>query len=127
MTSNKRINESLANGTSCYGMYLKLKDGCHFKKENWDGYMVNTIFASEVDYIICKREKTPPGKLPYFMVKTEKNQVTATLKDIVDIPIKDIAVTQLPLNSNIATTCHKLQGKTLDNLVVNSWNYTVEN
>ena len=31
------------------------------------------------------------------------------------------------MNSNIATTCHKLQGKTLENLVINSWNYTTPN
>ena len=31
------------------------------------------------------------------------------------------------MNSNIATTCHKLQGKTLDNLVINSWNYRLKN
>ena len=32
-----------------------------------------------------------------------------------------------PINSNIATTCHKLQGKTLDNLIINSWNYGMQN
>ena len=34
-----------------------------------------------------------------------------------------IRVTYIPINSNISTTGHKLQGKTLDNLIVNSWAY----
>ena len=127
MTSNKRLNEALANGTSCYGMYIKLKEGCSYKKENWGGYMVNTIQASKLQYMICKREKVSTGQQQYFKIKPEQCQVTAKLKDIVDIPIKDISIKQFSLNSNIATTCHKLQRKTLDNLVINSWNYRVEN
>ena len=89
--------------------------------------MVNTIQASEIQYMICKREKVSTGQQQYFKIKPEQCQVTAKLKDIVDIPIIDISVQQFPMNSNIATTCHKLQGKTLDNLVINSWNYRVEN
>ena len=127
MTSNKRLNEALATGTSCYGMYIKLKEGCSYKKGNWGRYMVNTIQASEIQYMICKREKVSTGQQQYFKIKPEQCQVTAKLKDIVDIPIIDISVQQFPMNSNIATTCHKLQGKTLDNLVINSWNYRVEN
>ena len=35
MTSNKkRIKEELANGTCCYGEYIKLKKDCQFTKEN---------------------------------------------------------------------------------------------
>ena len=34
---------------------------------------------------------------------------------------------QLPMNDNIATTGHKLQGATLTNLIVKSWDYKVTN
>ena len=34
MNTNERINEKLANGTSCRGLYVKLKRGCQFVKEN---------------------------------------------------------------------------------------------
>ena len=57
INTNKRIKERLANGTCCYGMYIVLRKNCKFKPECWEGYMVNTIQASEVAYIICKREK----------------------------------------------------------------------
>ena len=36
-------------------------------------------------------------------------------------------MTQFVVNSNIATTGHKLQGTTKDSLTVNSWNYTFTN
>ena len=129
MNSNTRIKEGLANGTSCYGMYIQLKDGCGYKKENWNDYMVNTVCASDIEYIICRREnKKNVRHNEYFKVKPERSHVTATLKEFAcTIPIKGIAIEQLPMNSNIATTCHKLQGKTLENLVINSWNYTTPN
>ena len=31
---NSRIDEGLANGTPCRGLYLQLKDGCHFVTED---------------------------------------------------------------------------------------------
>ena len=72
MTSNKkRIKEELANGTCCYGEYIKLKK-CQFTKENWNGYMVNTIQASQVQYIICRREKKIKNASQYFIVKPER-------------------------------------------------------
>ena len=56
INSNARITDNLANGTPCRGMYLKLKESVHFKKDYWDGYMVNTVYANEVDYMICMYE-----------------------------------------------------------------------
>ena len=50
---NSRIDEGLANGTPCRGLYLHLKDGCHFVKENWEGYMVNTVYVNDVDHMVC--------------------------------------------------------------------------
>ena len=38
----------------------------------------------------------------------------------------NVKVTQLPVNCNIATTGHKLQGMSKDSLVVNSWGYKFE-
>ena len=68
MNNNERIDENLANGTPCRGLYVKLKKGCNFVKENWEGYMVNTVFANQVEYILCMHEG---GKSKYFKVKSE--------------------------------------------------------
>ena len=40
--------------------------------------------------------------------------------NIYNIPITGIAIKQLPMNSNIATTWHKVQGRTLKGLVINN-------
>ena len=36
MNTNARIEEELTNGTSCRGVYIKLKSGCEFVHENWE-------------------------------------------------------------------------------------------
>ena len=56
MNTNERIDERLANGTPCRGLYIHLKNKSNFRKENWEGYMVNTIYANEIDYTVCMHE-----------------------------------------------------------------------
>ena len=68
MNSNARIDEGLANGTPCRGLYIKLKSGCEFIQENWEGFMVNTSFENQVEHILCMQEGSN-GK--YFLVKPE--------------------------------------------------------
>ena len=40
-----------------------------------------------------------------------------------NVVLDKIKITYLPITSSISTTGHKLQGKTLDDLVINSWGY----
>ena len=120
MNTNDRIEEELANGTPCRGLYIKLKKGCKFVQENWEGYLVNTVFANQVEYIVCMHE----GKnAKYFIVKPETRQCKIKLRAFHNVVLDKIKVTYLPINSSISTTGHKLQGKTLDNLLINSWAY----
>ena len=120
MNTNARIEEELANGTPCRGLYIKLKKGCTFEKENWEGYLVNTVFANQVDYIMCMHE----GKnAKYFIVKPETRQCKVKLRSWNNAILDKIKITYLPINLSISTTGHKLQGKTMDHLVVNSWGY----
>ena len=39
---------------------------CHFVKENWEGYMVNTITVDNVDHIVCLIENDPKQEPIYF-------------------------------------------------------------
>ena len=43
------------------------------------------------------------------------------------ITLGNAKITQIPVNSNIATTGHKLQGMSKDIIVVNSWSYRCPN
>ena len=120
MNTNARIEEELANGTPCRGLYIKIKRGCKFVRENWEGCLVNTIFANQVEYIMCMHE----GKnAKYFIVKPETRQCKIKLRLWNNTVLDKIKITYLPINLSISTTGHKLQGKTLNNLVVNSWGY----
>ena len=128
INSNARITDNLANGTPCRGMYLQLKAGIHFTKKCCDGYMVNTVYANEVDYMICMYEgkkDNDPDK--YFKIYPETLSVKIKMKTLMNFKLKGIYATQFGLNDNIATTCHKLQGVSLDSLVVDSFNYGLKN
>ena len=120
MNTNERIDEKLANGTPCRGLYITLKEGCHFQPECWEGYMVNTVYADEVKHLVCMPEDNS-GK--YFLVKPETRQCKIKLRMLNNMVLKKIRVTYIPINCNISTTGHKLQGATLNSLVVNSWAY----
>ena len=77
MNTNARIEEELANGTPCRGLYIKLKKGCEFVQENWEGYLVNTVFANQVAYIMYMHG----GKnAKYFIVKPETRQCKVKLR-----------------------------------------------
>ena len=86
--------------------------------------MVNTVYAHEVKYMICRKAKdkdTDPDE--YFKVEPKNSAIKILSKYLGNLPIKGINMTQFGAIDNIATTGHKLQGVSLDNLVVNSWNY----
>ena len=51
--------------------------------------------------------------------------VSVTLDDAVSerVPLKNVGMTQLPINMNDGTTGHKLQGMSKDNLIIVSWSW----
>ena len=126
INSNKRIGENLANGTPCIGLYIKLIRGAQLHKENWEGFMVNTVYAHDVKYMICRKEKEKDPD-EYFKIEPISSAIKITCKYLGNLPIRGINMTQFGVIDNIATTGHKLQGVSLDNLVVNSWNYGCPN
>ena len=82
--------------------------------------MVNTIYANEIDCIVCKHENDEGN---YFLIKPETRQCKIKFRMWNNMILKNVKVTYLPINCNISTTGHKLQGKTLDHLVINSFAY----
>ena len=88
--------------------------------------MVNTISVDDVDHMVCMIECDLSQQPKYFTVKPTTGLCTVTLKNFNHIVLEPISITYLPINSNISTTGHKLQGSTLDNLVVNSWTFKVQ-
>ena len=88
--------------------------------------MVNPVSVDDVDYMVCMIECDQSQQPKYFTVKPTTGLCKVTLKTLTHIALEPIRITYLPINSNISTTGHKLQGSTLNNLVVNSWTFKVQ-
>lgn len=54
----------------------------------------------------------------YFTIKPTIDLCQIALKRFNNIPLEPIKMTYMPINSSISTTCHKLQGSTLENLLL---------
>ena len=82
--------------------------------------MVHTVYANEIRYMVRMHEDKEEK---YFLIKPETRQCKIKMRMWKNMILDKIKVTHLPINCNISTTGHKLQGKTLDHLVVNSFAY----
>ena len=82
--------------------------------------MVHTIYINEIDYMVCMHENS---NNKYFLIKPETRQCKVRLRMWNNMMLNKIRITYLPINCNISTTGHKLQGKTLNQLVINSFAY----
>ena len=75
----------------------------------------------------------PPNNIPRTFKLTPK-ALTCIIQfplapdcETLKVALGNVKVTQIPVNSNIATTGHKLQGMTKDVLIVDSWSYSFSN
>ena len=131
MTRNRDVAKCLANGTQGQCMGIKLKRGKQVHQRRINGFNIKCVYASEVDHLKWQTEHDGRTKI----MKIEPVQYQ-TLR--ADFPLPDalrvdtyhkakvfLKATQLPLISNNATTGHKLQGSTLNDIYVPSWSYGV--
>eukprot|EP00985_Skeletonema_marinoi_P001300 scaffold517_cov140-Skeletonema_marinoi.AAC.13 len=81
------------------------KDGRERRWKNWEGRKVWTVSVDNVEWMESEHYPTPTG---------------SKARTVRLIP-------QVSVNSNIATTGHKLQGMSKDVLIVNGWNYRCAN
>jgi len=98
--------------------------------KNWEGRKVWTISVDDVEWVQFEHESDPPRGVPRrFKLKPQTFSVTVNfpIGDGLKIKVGNVRVTQIPVNSNIATTGHKLQGMSKDTLIVNSWSYGFAN
>ena len=86
--------------------------------------------VDDVEYMLCEHypETDSDKPPPKFKLYPDKETVNVHLKMFDNmVTIGGMTKTQFPVNSNIATTGHKLQGMTKNILIVQSWNYSFEN
>ena len=123
LLTNEDVPNGHANGTRVVLKQVVLHDDAVPKVEAFDGTNCRCVHANDVMHLLCE---TTSGKL--FKIKPKR--MTCSLK--VPVPAESAPkensflkfstrLTQLPLIANSATTGHKLQGQTKDNLVIAVW------
>ena len=132
--SNKDLKRGRGNGTICKFVSVKLKHGQGgVRWKNWDGRKVNTVSIDDIECMQFQHWPKPPENVsPFFKLTPEdfSSVVQLSLTDFCDdvkLASGNVNITQIPVNSNVATTGHKLQGMSKDVLIVNSWNYGFAN
>ena len=130
LTQNKDVAGGEANGSRVFVKEIRVKPGEKaFPLKLRNGTEILGLFASQVSSIVVQHEcKTiSPSR---FEVVSENITFVAKMHDksiCLDKEATGMFVrmrgTQFPLISNSCTTGHKLQGCTVDNILVNSWCY----
>ena len=98
-----------------------------------DIHKVYTVSVADVEFVKFEHYPNAPGGASKTY-QLKPGEVTATMdfpltshKTGIRIKLGKVKVTQLPVNCNITTTGHKLQGMSKDSLIINSWGYGFEN
>ena len=130
--TNEDLDKGRGNGTLCKCVGVKLKRGGKSKRQwkNWDGRKVWTISSEHVQYVQFEHWPEPPRNAKrYFRMKPQEftTKIDFPLTQDCKMKIGNVSVTQIAVNSNIATTGHKLQGMSKDSLIVTDWNYQCAN
>ena len=134
VNTNAYLTEKkVGNGSQCKCKQVKLKPGARRVWKNWDRHKFYTVSIQDVEYVEFYYPPSPPkGASATFRLKPERVGATidfplSSHKQGIKIKLGKVKVTQVPVNCNISTTGHKLQGTSKDSLIVNSWSYTFVN
>ena len=124
-TQNTDVMAGEANGSRVRVEKIVMKVGEQpFPLQLQNGTVVNAVCAHQVNCIVVRHEAKDIHP-PTFEVKAQPMTFKCTLRLDSSETIKAACKgRQFPIISNSATTGHKLQGCTCDDLLVNDWNYT---
>jgi hypothetical protein len=122
-TSNDDVRNGIANGTTSVLKKVIFKKGKKATPMKLHGYWVYSINAEDVEHVVLEwHESRFKGR---FIIKPKSQGYQVAFPIVQDgqkMRVKTgITLFQLPILINHATTGHKLQGKTLDDLIVAEW------
>ena len=132
--TNDDLSKGRGNGTLCKCIKIKLKKGKRRRWKNWEGKKVWTASIDDVAWVEFEHFPEPPkGKAKRFRLAPQQFTATITFNIVKGLStennfkVGNAKVTQIPVNSNVATTGHKLQGMSKDTLIVSEWDYRCAN
>jgi hypothetical protein len=124
---NEDVEHGIANGTQCIFRSVPLQPGIIPQPIQMHGYWVNSVSVEDVQWLELEWQNSSRFR-GRFRIEAK------TWTYIVDLSVKIFGTTerfkmkiclhQFPIVLNHATTGHKLQGKSLKQLVVAEWSKT---
>jgi hypothetical protein len=127
-TTNTDVENGIANGTTCTFKKVVLLQGKSPHPIRMYGYWVYAISVNDVEYMelnfqdssrFVGRFRVRPKRMLYTVnIPTSKDSREQGAPRTVE---NKMHLTQFPVVINHATTVHKLQGKTMDRLVIAQW------
>lgn len=129
LIENEDVGNGQANGTSTHAQQVMLKPGKETFLVNLSEITaVHGVFASQVHSILLRHANKDIVPSQFKMQPKEFSFTTKIPTDVLGLEESSVDVDlkgqQFPLVSNTATTAHKLQGATVENLLVNEWVYS---
>ena len=117
---NADVENGIANGTTATFSYLTMVEGKKPFPIMIDGYYVNAVLAEDVASVRLQwtADSTFQGS---FSVEPDTFKCTTEIRTSGKKQKIHLEMKQLPMTMNHATTGHKLQGKTVDALIVAEW------
>jgi hypothetical protein len=129
-TNDHLIQAGYANGTLCSFQGLSLKTNTTMKIKKFNGYFVNTVHVSDINYVLLKKWEDSPtynedhSQSAGLKVYAKKETVCVNINhNGVRVPGMKLKIHQFPILRADAITGHKLQGLSKDNLVVVDFDY----
>ena len=130
LTHNKAVEAGQANGTCASLEQVVLRQGeTAFVVTLDDGSKVNAVFTSQVESLVLRHANNDIDE-PLFLIKAETYKVNAKWKLPKSLRTANkkhelipMRMHQFPVVRNTGTTGHKLQGKTVQSILVYDWHY----
>ena len=131
LLTNEDVPNGHANGTRVFLRQVALRDGATLTVDTFDGTHCRCVNADDVIHLLCESEsekvfKITPKRMTCSMQVPIPEEHAPKANSFLKFSVR---LTQLPLVANSATTGHKLQGQTKENLVIcvwsnrKNWNY----
>ena len=124
VNANKDVANGIANGTTAEFEKAYLKLGAKLEPMQMFGYWVNSVTVDQVDQLELSGQDSDrfKGKFRVSPLRLKYNSMYPVSNFGRKMRVStQIQFTQFPVLGNYATTGHKLQGKSVDELVIAEW------